>query len=222
MKLKSFGCSFTYGTDLDSAATQGNAASFQTWPALVARSLGLDYQCQAWPGIGNLQILQRLLSELANPESCVYVINWTWIDRFDYQAHGLRDWHTIRPTNSDLTAEVFYRNVHSQHCDQLRTLSYMHTAVSLLKQHQAKFVMTCIDDLEWDTEWSHDSVKVMQQDLRQHCTWFEGKNFLQWSQHCGHPVSDTLHPLHEAHRGAASIMTPLISIYKEQHWPREF
>lgn len=216
MKLKSFGCSFTYGTDLDPIATRGSAASTLTWPALVARHLDLDYQCRAWPGIGNLQILERLLLELANPEPCVYVINWTWIDRFDYQAHGLHNWHTIRPTDSDLTAEVFYRDVHSQHSDQLRTLSYMHTALSMLQQHQAKFVMTCIDDLVWDTEWSRDSVKIMQQHLRQYCTWFEGQNFLQWSRHCGHAVSDTLHPLHEAHRGAANIMTPLISILKEQ------
>lgn len=216
MKLRSFGCSFTYGTDLDRDATHGVAASRHTWPALLARNLGLDYECMAWPGIGNLQILERVMAALQDPDPCVYVINWTWIDRFDYQAHGMPKWLTIRPNNTDSDAQFFYRNLHSQHSDQLRTLSYMTAALNLLQQRDVSYIMTCIDDLVWDTQWSHDSVKSMQQQLRNHCTWFDGKNFLQWSQHCGHAVSDNLHPLHAAHRDAVNYVTPLGSTFRTQ------
>ena len=90
MNLKSFGCSFIYGSELsdeiiyDPSKHRSPRHSKSTWPAHLARHLNYDYQCYARPGAGNLQIAERVLSHLATNETALFVINWTFIDRFDY------------------------------------------------------------------------------------------------------------------------------------------
>jgi len=138
MKLKSFGCSFVFGTDLadanDGATQLLIQPSNHTWPALVAQHLGHDYECFAWAGLGNLQILERVLSQ-ANTEPAVFVVNWSWIDRFDYvQAHD-NLWSTIRPTCTTAQAEYYYRHFHSQYQDKLTTLIMIKLAIDTLQQH---------------------------------------------------------------------------------------
>jgi hypothetical protein len=85
MKIKSFGCSFIFGTDLaDETRGEPYAQSSQlTWPALLAQDLGLEYECHARPGSGNLRILEKILS-ISIQTPATFVIGWTWIDRFDY------------------------------------------------------------------------------------------------------------------------------------------
>ena len=67
MNLKSFGCSFIYGSDLLDTVRPPRASrpSRATWPSLYATSLGYNYQNYAQPGSGNLQIAERILSPLA-------------------------------------------------------------------------------------------------------------------------------------------------------------
>ena len=76
MIVKSFGCSFVFGTDLPDAASQEVCAKFSrlTWPALIAQHLNFDYQCYAKPGSGNLQILERLLSQPPTSDNDLYII----------------------------------------------------------------------------------------------------------------------------------------------------
>ena len=64
MKLKSFGCSFIFGSELHDDGYGGPHAtpSQHTWPALLAKDLGYDYQCYARPGSGNLRILNEVLN----------------------------------------------------------------------------------------------------------------------------------------------------------------
>ena len=87
MKLKSFGCSFIYGSDLaDASINPGNLIpSNHTWPAHLARLQNRDYECYAKPGSGNLQILEKILTQASDKDKHdLFVIGWTWIDRFDY------------------------------------------------------------------------------------------------------------------------------------------
>ena len=85
MNLKSFGCSFIFGSELSDDGKNGRYAtgSKLTWPAHVARHLNYTYLCYARPGSGNLQIAERTLTHLATNEHALFVINWTYIDRFD-------------------------------------------------------------------------------------------------------------------------------------------
>ena len=94
MKLKSFGCSFIFGSELSDDGRNGGYAtgSQLTWPALLAKHYGYDYRTYARPGSGNLQIADRVLDQIANVEKAFYIIGWTWIDRFDYVSDSATEW----------------------------------------------------------------------------------------------------------------------------------
>ena len=135
MKLKSFGCSFIFGTDLDD---DGRAASNLTWPAQIAKKLNYQYECYARPGAGNLQIMEQVLNQCEDPEPVMFVIGWTWIDRFDYyNAHwnpqqSLSPWQTIMPIDQDTLANTYYRDLHSEYRDKLTNLTYIKLVLDTL------------------------------------------------------------------------------------------
>lgn len=210
MKLKSFGCSFIYGTDLadDGRGFARAAPSKLTWPSLLAQKRQWEYECFAWPGAGNLQILEQVLNQLADPEPSVYVIGWTWIDRFDYTAtDAARPWRTIMPVDTDHTAEVYYKNIHSEYRDKLTTLLNIKTAIDTLQQRKQRFIMTAMDALAFDRRWNTSAaIAELQNYCEPYITSFEGKNFLDWSRSQGFEISPGWHPLEAAHRGAADLV----------------
>jgi hypothetical protein len=210
MKLKSFGCSFIFGTDLhdDSRKAAKATPSNYTWPALLAQQHNMAYTCYARPGSGNLQILERLLSQLADTEPALYVIGWTWIDRFDYTTTDTPfRWQTIMPVNTDHRAEVYYRDIHSEYRDKLSTLIYVKTAIDALKASGNRFIMTFMDELMFDQRW-HTSPAISS--LQGYCepcmTRFDNKSFLEYSKEKGFEISTTLHPLEAAHSSAADLI----------------
>lgn len=210
MKLKSFGCSFIFGTDLhdDSRHAVKATPSNYSWPALLAKKHDLDYACYARPGAGNLQILERLLSQLADTEPAVYVVGWTWIDRFDYTTTGTPwSWRTIMPVDTDARAQTYYRDIHSEYRDKLTTLIYVKTAIDALTASGNAFVMTYMDDLMFDQRWNTSpAVSELQRHCEPHMTQFNGKNFLEYAKEKGFEISQTLHPLEAAHASAAELI----------------
>ena len=210
MKLRSFGCSFVYGTDLSSP--------MRTWPALMSQQLGLGYQCHAEPGLGNLQIMESILRH-SDPDS-ICVINWTWIDRFDFVDISNESWQTLRPALDHKHAEYYYRNLHAQYRDMITNLVYIKTAIDFLQEKDCAFIMTAMDDLLFEKvrkEW-HDpsAVDYLQKSIRPFLKDFDGKNFLDWSRWKNFAVSDRWHPLEDAHRSAADFWMPSVEnlIYK--------
>jgi hypothetical protein len=206
-KLRSFGCSFIYGSDMLGATR--DTPSPQAWPQLLADKLGLVHESFSRPGSGNLQIAEQVLNNL--DRDSFYVIGWTWIDRFDcYQDtpvwRGV-PWTTIRPTDKSTATETYYRDLHSEYRDKLTSLMYVRSVIDMLVAERLNFVMTYIDDLMFDQRW-HTSPAVL--DLQRHChphmTQFAGLNFLDWSRQRGYAISDTLHPLYEAHACASEII----------------
>lgn len=222
MTLKSFGCSFIYGTDLadaDSDFTTISSASKSTWPGLLAQSNGQDYHCFARPGAGNLIILEKVITEsTVSDSSDVFVIGWTWIDRFDYtielmdqyhehECSGPNQWRTIMPMDSDYRAELYHKEIHSQYRDKLTSLTYIKTAIDILNQKNIPFIMTYMDDLIFETEWHvTPSVLYLQDCVRPYMTTFENKTFLDFSKEKGFPISKTLHPLEVAHQSAFELI----------------
>jgi hypothetical protein len=213
MKLKSFGCSFIFGTDLhdDSRLAPKATASNYTWPALLAKKHGWDYTCYARPGAGNLEIAERLLSQLCDAEPAVYVIGWTWIDRFSYtDTHNKwsgSPWHTIMPIDTDDKAEIYYRDIHSEMRDKLTTLLNVRVAIDSLKQHEHRFIMTYMDDLMFDNRWNTTpAICDLQGYCQPHMTQFENKSFLEYSKEKGFEISQTLHPLEAAHQAAFELI----------------
>jgi hypothetical protein len=219
MNLKSFGCSFIFGTELrdevlwDNSIEQKPSHSKLTWPAHLAQHLNYDYLCYAWPGAGNLQIAERVLSHLATDHQSLFVIGWTYIDRFDYidinnPEHWMgMPWSTLMPIDTTEVATVYYKNLHSEIRDKLTTLMSVRLVIDTLKQKGCPFIMTYMDDLMFDTRWNTSpAVTDLQDYIRPHMTTFEGMNFQQWSKKNGHAITAIGHPLESAHAAAGKLM----------------
>jgi hypothetical protein len=218
MKLKSFGCSFVFGTDLadDGRNLPMPTPSQHTWPANLARKMGYDYECYARPGSGNLQIAERVLTHWSVNEPAFFVIGWTWIDRFDYTNSTInndpiqRKWHnwrTLMPIDNDALAKTYFKGLHSEYRDKLTSLMSIKLVIDTLNQHGIPFMMTFMDDLLFDDQKNHTpAVLALQKFVRPYMTTFEGKNFLEWSRSNGYPESKTWHPLEPAHHAAGEYM----------------
>jgi hypothetical protein len=206
MTLRSFGCSFIFGSDLADDGRGGFYAtpSKHTWPALLAAHLNLDYKCHARPGIGNLQILEKLLTQSAADTDSLCVIGWTWIDRFDFNNRQNDTWQTLMPIHNDPVTHSYYRDLHSQYRDKLTSLIYIKTAIDTLQQKNIRFVMTIMDDLLFETSChSCPAIEDLQEYIKPHIKSFDGQTFLDWSRDQGFEISKALHPLEAAHFAAA-------------------
>jgi hypothetical protein len=226
MILKAFGCSFIHGTDLADVGelTENRFRPSQsTWPALIAKQLGLGYNCVAKGGSGNLQILDNVLSsaEMDRNQRDMYIVAWSWSSRFDYSnPHGRHfdgsqrhAWCTLHPPstlNNKNDVETFYfRNLHSEYRDKLTTLLYINSAIELLQSRNLPFLMTCMDEMIFDTKWhTTPGITCLQDRAKAHVRDFQGQNFLHWATQQGFSVSDTGHPLEAAHAVAADLMLP--------------
>ena len=221
MNLKSFGCSFIFGNDLadDGRDLPVPTPSQLTWPAHLAKHLKKDYECYARPGSGNLQILERVLTQSAVSDSLdLFVVGWTWIDRHDYYNNNnttgweWHRWHTIMPIDTTELAKIYYRDLHSEYQDKFSCLIYIKLAIDTLKQKNIPFVMTYMDDLLFDQRWNTTPAVIdLQEYVQPYMINLEGKNFLEWSRTNNYAISATLHPLEDAHSAAGNY---IINIFK--------
>jgi hypothetical protein len=215
MILKSFGCSFIFGSELSDEGKNGLYAtgSQLTWPALIAEHFNYQYYTYSRPGSGNLQILERLMSQLAGSvnDNLFCVIGWTWIDRFDYCAKkspwpGL-PWATLMPNDNTDAAKVYYRDLHSELQDKFLNLLYIRQAIDFLKAKSIPFVMTYMDNLLFDERWNTTpAISELQAYVKPYMTTFEGLNFQAWSKKNKYPISTIGHPLEQAHRSCADYI----------------
>lgn len=221
MQLKSFGDSFVFGTDLtDASCSPPNTVkpSKNTYSAHLAHYLDYDYQCYARPGCGNLQIAEQILSHVDKNPS-LFVIGWTWIDRYDHWGENRTwydtNWQTVVPIDNTNIARNYYKDLHSQFRDKLTTLMTIKLVIDSLKQSDQKFIMTYMDDLIFDTEWhTTPAIIKLQNYVKPYMTTFDGQTFLDWSRANNYSISTTLHPLEAAHRAAGDYM---IKVFRRQN-----
>lgn len=206
MKVKSFGCSFIYGSEL-SDDLNGSQPSKLSWPALIAKSLNAEYECFAKPGSGNTQIYNSLLNNIDDSDT-VYIVGWSYIDRFDY-INLLKDtWQTILPNAETSKAHFYYANFHSQFKDKMLSLTLIHSAITFLADK--KFIMTWQDSLLWETDWHVDNTIVnLQEVCKPKFLDYDGLDFSNWSFKKGYSVSKMGHPLDQAHKAAAEHILKL-------------
>ena len=222
--LRSYGCSFIYGTDLADCVQEGpNAtASNVTWPALLAKRANLNYICNAIGGSGNLHILEKLLRDVTSNPRDFYVVQWSWVDRFDYTDTDFDrndHWYTLTPTNNSDVAHTYYKKLHSEVKDKFSSLVYISTAISALTAQRTPFIMTCMDDLVFDSRWNApDSTRHLQHSTHPYISRFGNKTFLDFSKANKFPISKTLHPLEDAHTAAASEMHGLFDSKMGSRW----
>jgi len=212
MILGAFGDSFLFGSDL--ADCNFPYPSKYTWPARIATDLNLDYTCYATPGVGNRIILDNLLKAVeSNGSNMLYIINWTYIDRFDYINVQTEPelWHTLRPGADDALAKIYYKSLHSERNDKLMNLTVVFSAIQVLTLQKCSFIMTCMDNLLLDSTWHcPTSVAVLQNYCSQFLKTFDGTNFISWSKKQNFAISDKMHPLEQAHQSAANYWLPTV------------
>ena len=205
--LKSYGCSFVYGSDLSDTSDQQIKPSQLTWPALVARDLEMEYKCYAHPGVGNNYIAQQVVSN-ADPDS-LNVIVWTWIDRWEFFDIADNHWTTVRPTGTEdhPLADIYYKHLQSELQDKWQSLNYIYSTHEYLRKHNIPFVSHIMDELLLDlTHHAPSYVATLQDDIRECILRFPTfTTFLAWSKLNDFDISERLHPLEEAHAGAKEI-----------------
>jgi hypothetical protein len=210
--LKSFGCSLIFGSEL--ADDAGDKPSQLTWPAHLSTKLNKSYECFASPGAGNLQILEQILNQIVD-SNCqdLFVIGWSWKDRFDYFEFGYdpiknqNSWSSIIPTDESDVAHQYYKILHSEYKDKLCSLVYIKAAIDMLNQKQIPFIMTYMDSTIFDQHCDiSNGVIDLQNYIKPFMTTFEGMNFLDWSQHHQYPITKNWHPLELAHTNASQYI----------------
>lgn len=208
----SFGDSFTWGTDLKDC--DSTRCSQSSWPAVLAQQQNLDYQCHATGGIGNQQIACRVVQRYSThpkKERNFYIVNWTWIERFDYVDPAQDSWSVVHPRHDDTLSHFFYRNIDSQAWNMIRNLQTIWFTISFLKEHRCRFLMTMLDDTVWSEQYPVRYVPMispLQNLVRPYMSDFDGENFLDWSNNQGFARGATDHPLEHAHNAAATVIYP--------------
>lgn len=227
MKLKSFGCSFVWGSDLPDAGKRLKDYSHLTWPSLLAQKFGWEYECYAKPGQGNLYIAKQILSQIHTlTEPAIFVINWTWIDRFDYvsdvndndwKSVAPAQWEALRPGSESPKAIQYYKNIHSQYRDKLTSLMQMYVCIQELEQRQIPYISCAMDDLCWEYQWHHDdAMSLMQNYLRPRTTNFDGQNFIVWARNQGYNPNETNHLGVEGNRACAEYLESKLRVNEIQ------
>jgi len=218
-KVIAFGDSFTRGDELadwNALRQKSPLRSSQfTWPALIAKSLNCDYKCCAIGGKGNQWISWQVASRIEQDTLCI--VNWSWFERFDYIDVVTDQWKTTHPRHEDKLNHYFYRNLDSDIWNLHRNLQQIHSTISLLKQNNIDFIMTCLDtqysltynDMRppefGNTNWK-PAVSNLQEQVLPHIVDFEGMSFLEWSKHNSFELGPNGHPLEKAHSEAANYI----------------
>lgn len=191
---------------------EGNIPSQSSWPALLGLELNLQYECLAWPGRGNFFIANQILDQLASNESALYIVNWTWIDRFDFiDLNNKEQWETLRPGLSvnqpHPHGDFYYRNLHSELRDKLDSLQLIKLVTAELLASGQPFIMTYMDELIFDQRWHTTPSMLKQQEFLRPLMLFwnldtmpDAINWSQWAQLQGHPIGANRHLLESGHK----------------------
>lgn len=220
-KIVSFGDSFVFGTEL-----KDNEDGARSWIGQSAKNLNIDYHTVAVPGCGNDHIARQIYSHFAtnSAQDTLAVINWTWTSRWDFYITEHETWITMGPTCvpeklrhvvSQAQAQdmiKFYRDRANSSLlwNKFRNLQTIYAVQSYLKSKDIINIQTYMDDQLFDTEYhAPDYVQQLQHLVGPEMQSFEGKNFVDWSRDQGFSVTDTLHPLEDAHLAACKLWQPI-------------
>lgn len=228
MILGAFGDSFIFGSDMPDIQDHDSITWYHpsklTYPSLLARHLNYEYYCTALPAQGNKVIADDILRAVSYHQNRMfYVINWSWIDRFEYigrlwvnksmapgRSGECDGWCSTLPGKNNKESEFYYKNFYSDVDAKLSNLMYINTALQALLDNNCKFIMTYMDHLLFDKQWHCTaSIDYLQNQIQPHTTSYNGKTFLEWSRMNQYPESKDWHPLEEAHKNAFKIWSPV-------------
>ena len=179
-----------------------------TWPALYAKEKNLKYVCYAQPGCSNQGIVRQVVKYLDTlTTNDLVVINWTWIDRWDFYNDTdipIERWITVRPgENQTELSKLYFKHIHNQVFALSETLKSIVLVHNLLEMRKINFITTTIDKTTFDTYLNYPKyIYDLQKMIKNKFTWFENDDFLSWSKKNNFKISKKGHPLEEAHEKA--------------------
>jgi hypothetical protein len=217
-KIVGFGDSFMFGHEL-----QDNHTGSKAWPALAAKKLEADYETMAVAGCGNDHIARQIYTYFSNnsADNTLAVINWTWMNRWDFYIVEHETWITLGPTCvperlKDLVDQTqaqdmidFYKQRANSSLlwNKFRNLQTIYAVQNYLKLRNIRNIQTYMDYELFDQQChAPDYVKELQNLVNPNMQNFHGKNFLDWSRDRGYPVTEPgWHPLEPAHQAACEL-----------------
>lgn len=203
MKIRSFGCSFLAGDELQDPS--------RTWPAIIAQTLGIEHSNHAEGASGNQRILHNIMCWTQPADLCF--VNWTYVDRFDYRCWQDETYRTLLHGNDDQLSQIYFKNMYGQYHQTLVTLICVKTAIDFLEHIGAKFIMTYMDHslfVPIDNNYENPRpTDYLQTSIGPYCRSWKGKNFLEWARANEFAVSDLGHPLDTAHEEGAKFFGPM-------------
>lgn len=210
-RLVTHGCSFTYGEELADPSSS-------SWPALVAKQLGLDLLNLAKPAYSNDLILEDLVSTDINKESFqdLVIVGWTSHSRI-----GLKDrngWFTTRANardNHGHRSDINKLLITELDADWLRDrwLRQVLLAQSYLQSKHAKYLfLSAFDNLD-RLNAKNDLLTKLDSN---HFVGWPNQQMVDWVY--PHALGPNRHPLDDGHAAIANAV--LGKVYELYNLPR--
>ena len=133
-RLVTFGCSFTYGEELDELT--------DAWPNVLANFLNIDVKNEGKTGSSNLEILYKILN-FNFQEDDIVVIMWTYYSR-DYLFKTPTHQYSIGPWSKDINDLTAWVSLHTDHDLIMRSFINIHHAHSYLSLLNVKNYHTTV------------------------------------------------------------------------------
>jgi len=202
MNISCFGCSFTWGLELEDPVTQ-------SWPAL----LGADNQGQC--ASSNQTIVRRLLHYLIDHTPDLVIIMWTYPARFEFVVDNNNFVSThincaisldARPVPDyvDQFRETFFKTTACTDSAYVYTsLMAMHHAESVLKFLRIPHIFTRVADFDINPG-CHPQLQRLYKAYAPDMMLFDGQSF----EHYARSIESwgLSHPLAQAHQNVAHLL----------------
>jgi hypothetical protein len=127
MILVAGGDSFTYGSEL--ADNTFNAVSQNTFPALLSRDFGMQYECAAYPGFSNNAIRRTTMNACEKFQDVGLVfVTWTFPGRYEFRFNYDTEqrgghWYNLAPWSIIEDIEDIKSKFHKEDSDVLKNHS---------------------------------------------------------------------------------------------------
>jgi hypothetical protein len=228
MILVAGGDSFVYGSEL--ADQYLRYPSRSTYPALLAKSLQANYVCAAYPGNSNDAIARMTMLECNKHDQVTAIVSWTFMPRFEFKfAYPIHSpnasWASINPHQYNKPevkefSEYFFKHVGTE----LEYQQYNSLRAALLLQtyftnKRIPYMFTLADN-NFCNDYStlSDNCKILWDQI-DWGKWFffspstepwlttTPRGFYQWAVENKYDIGPMQHPLEQAHRDAAKLMS---------------
>ena len=215
-KVVGVGCSFIHGSELGDEVPYSKS----TYPAIVAKEIGAEYDCLAYPSASNQGIAKNILEHKPSTDT-LYIVQWTYPSRFGvYLNFKIKDkqknktnWFDLAPNSWDYNPKAFHE--YTEYSTQLVDLGipdlseqyYKYTGNTQQFIFQTTMAIKAVQQHCNETDSAYLFYTATGELLQlKDVHGFDQSGFVEWAQKGGYKHGPYKHPLHEAHKDAAMFV----------------